>query len=490
MTAESVLAGRYVLDEVIGTGGMGRVWRAHDPVLGRAVAVKEVLAQPWLGADRWQQTLREARAASRLRHPNVVAILDVLQTDRSWIVMEYVPGRSLHEVVAERGPFDPDETARLGLEILSALEAAHRAGILHRDVKPQNILLADDGRVVLTDFGLAVAAEGGVTIPRQVLGSPDFVAPEFARTGASTVECDLWSLGATLYALVEGAAPYHRPSVLATLTALAAGPPDPPHRAGSLSPVILRLLDRDPGRRPNAVETRRLLEAVADGEPACGGLARRLREAVADGNGGLARRHRWRVVLAGAAALTLASVGTAAAVALPADKPPPSPPTVHACLNTGPQPSATASDGGPGAFALPAGWRWHTDGTGFTVAVPASWTRFRAGAAVCFRDPGGTRTLAVDPSVTATADPADLWRAAEPDVAALAGYTRLRIGPVRAAEGGADWEFTWSGRHARRVTVTTEPGRAYALSWFTDDADWPRDEAAFRLVLSSYRGVS
>ncbi|SNT64034.1 Serine/threonine protein kinase [Asanoa hainanensis] len=490
MTAETVLAGRYVLDEVIGTGGMGRVWRAHDPVLGRAVAVKEVLAQPWLGADRWQQTLREARAASRLRHPNVVAILDVIQTDRPWIVMEYVPGRSLHEVVAERGPFDPDETARLGLEILSALDAAHRAGILHRDVKPQNILLADDGRVVLTDFGLAVAAEGGVTIPKQVLGSPDFVAPEFARTGASTVECDLWSLGATLYALVEGAAPYHRPSVVATLTALAAGPPDPLRRAGPLAPVILRLLDRDPGRRPNAVETRQSLEAVADGEPPRRAPAPGSRGRLARVGRRLAGQHRWRVVLAAAGALTLASVGTAAAVALPADEPAPGPPPVHACLNAAPQPGATAPSGGTGAFALPPGWRWHTDQTGFTVAVPATWTRFQAGDAVCFRDAIGVRTLAIDPAVTPTADPADLWRQAEPDVAGRPAYTRLRIGPVRAAEGGAEWEFTWSGKHARRVTVTTDAGRAYALSWFTDDKAWPRDQELFRLVLSSYRGVS
>ncbi|GIF69124.1 hypothetical protein Ais01nite_71590 [Asanoa ishikariensis] len=486
MTAETVLAGRYVLDEVIGTGGMGRVWRAHDPVLGRAVAVKEVLAQPWLGADRWQQTLREARAASRLRHPNVVAILDVLQTDRSWIVMEYVPGRSLHEVVADRGPFDPEETARIGLELLSALDAAHRAGILHRDVKPQNVLLADDGRVVLTDFGLAVAAEGGVTIPRQVLGSPDFVAPEFARTGASTVACDLWSLGATLYALVEGVAPYHRPSVVATLTALAAGPPDPLRRAGPLAPVILRLLDRDPGRRPDAARIRQLLEAVADGEPPEPGPGRRVVRAAR----GLALRHRWRVVLAGAAALTLASVGTAAAVALPADEPAPGPPAVHACLNAGPEPGATSPGGGTGAFALPPGWRWHTDETGFTVAVPATWTRFQAGSAVCFRDQIGTRTLAVDPTVTPTPEPADYWLRAEPELRVLPGYERLRIGPVRAAAGGADWEFTWSGRHARRVTVTTDPGRAYALSWFTDDAAWPRDQDLFRLVLSSYRGVS
>jgi hypothetical protein len=451
---------------------MGRVWRAHDLVLGRTVAVKEIQPVAWLPGGAWERTLREARAASRLRHPNVVAVLDVIRTDRPWIVTEYVPGRALHEVVTERGPFDPGQTARIGLEILAALDAAHGAGIIHRDVKPQNVLLADDGRVVLTDFGLAVVADGGVTVPDQVLGSPDFVAPECARTGVSTVECDLWSLGATLYALVEGAAPYHRATVVATLTALAAGPPDPIRRAGPLTPVILGLLDRDPGRRPDAVRLRRLLDEVA-------GEAAPTRSRF---------RFGARAAVAGAVVLALATAGTAAAVALPARDP--APPAVHACLATNPSEAGPAATPTAGAFALPPGWRWHTDDTGFTVAVPAAWSRFRAGTSVCFRDPGGTRTLAVDPAIAPTAEPAYLWQRAEEDVRALPGYTRVRIGPVRAAAGGADWEFTWAGRHARRVAVTTAPGRAYALSWFTTDADWPRDEPLFRLVTSSYRGAS
>ncbi|GIF77410.1 serine/threonine-protein kinase [Asanoa siamensis] len=483
MTAETVLAERYVLDRVVGAGGMGRVWHGRDLVLGRDVAVKEMVAPVWLAGasadERWARTLREARAASRLRHPNVVAVLDVVRTDRPWIVMEYVPAPSLHDLVAEQGPFDPTETARLGLEILAALTAAHRAGVIHRDVKPQNILLADDGRVVLTDFGLAVVADGGVTVPDQVLGSPDFVAPESARRGVSTVECDLWSLGATLYALVEGTGPFHRSTVVATLTALAVGQPDPMRRAGPLAPVILRLLERDPARRAGADEARRLLETIAEPEPE-----------PAPGR----RRPRWRTVLAATAALTLAFAGTAAAVALPSGAPDP-PPPVHACLAAGPGPTAMALAAADSGSALPAGWRWHTDDAGFTVAVPTGWARFTAGAAVCFRDPGGTRTLTVDPTVTPTADPADLWRRAETDLRAagsLPGYTLTAISPVPAAEGGAAWEYTWDAgtrRHARRIAVTTAPGRAYALSWFTDDAAWPADAPRLRLVASSYRGA-
>ncbi|HTF10041.1 MAG TPA: serine/threonine-protein kinase [Asanoa sp.] len=428
MTAGTVLADRYVLHEVIGSGGMGRVWRADDRVLGRPVAIKEILTPPWLpagsAADRWRDSLREARAASRLCHPNVVAVLDIVRTDRPWIVMEYVPAKALHEVIDERGPFDPREAARVGLDILAALETAHRAGVIHRDVKPQNVLLADDGRVVLTDFGLAVVADGGVTVPDQVLGSPDFVAPETARHGVSTVEGDLWSLGATLYTLVEGVSPYHRPTVVATLTALAAGPPDPMTRAGPLAPAILRLLDRDPRRRPDAAETRLLLENAATEAPH------------------KRRRRRLRATLAVAAALSLASAGTAAAVGPVAD---PAPPPAHACLAPQPRANATPIGGGAEPNALPAGWTWHDDATGFTVAVPSAWSRFPAGAAVCFRDPGGTRTLAVDRDVAP--------------------------GP-----GGP-----------RRVVVSTGPGRAYALSWFTDDAPWPRDEPLFRLAVSSYR---
>ncbi|MEV0720955.1 hypothetical protein AB0H87_41045, partial [Asanoa sp. NPDC050611] len=199
---------------------------------------------------------------------------------------------------------------------------------------------------------------------------------------------------------------------------------------------------------------------------------------------------RRRTVVVGAAALTLASAGTAAAVALPAGPPPLPPPSAHACLDAMPGPTPSADEPAAGAFALPAGWRWHTDETGFTVAVPVGWSRFTAGNAVCFRDPAGTATIAVDPAVRPTADPADLWRGQETATRTLPGYARVRIGPVRAAEGGADWEFTWDTGHARRVTVTTEPGRAYALSWFGPDADWPRDEPRFRLVTSSYRGPS
>ncbi|WP_456238110.1 protein kinase domain-containing protein [Micromonospora krabiensis] len=249
---------------------MGRVWLARDEMLHRDVAVKEVVLPTWLARaerdDLRQRTLREARTAARLNHPNVVRIYDVVHDrDSPWIVMEYVESRSVQQLVADEGPLSPSRTARIGLAVLAALRAAHAAGVLHRDVKPHNVLVAPDGRVVLTDFGLATFAggDGGMTGPGMVLGSPHFVAPERARDGVSDVRTDLWSLGATLYAAVEGQPPYARPNAMATLTALATEPPDPMLRAGPLRPVLAGLLQRDPWRRLTAVEAEPLLRAVA-----------------------------------------------------------------------------------------------------------------------------------------------------------------------------------------------------------------------------------
>src|SRR5256714_6454857 len=210
----TTVAGRYRLGHSLGVGGMGRVWLARDEVLRREVAIKEIALPFGLSEDEREElrlrTLREARAAARLSHPNVVQIYDVIPgEEQPWIVMEYVPARSLLQVVEERGPLPVEQVALVGLAILSALAAANRAGVLHRDIKPSNVLVGDDGRVVLTDFGSAVLddTEGTITRTGLVLGSPEYIAPERARTGISTPESDLWSLGATLYTAVEGRSP-------------------------------------------------------------------------------------------------------------------------------------------------------------------------------------------------------------------------------------------------------------------------------------------
>jgi hypothetical protein len=243
---------------------MGRVWLGYDEVLRRDVAVKEVVPPAGLTAAEQDmsnaRSLREARAIARLNHPNVVRIYDVVNRQPyPWIVMEYVPSRSLHQVISEDGPLPPAEAARVGLAVLAALVAAHRAGIVHRDVKPSNVLLSDT-RVVLTDWGLATM-EGDATVTRSgmIIGSPAYISPERAREGTSGPASDLWSLGATVYAAVEGRAPYERTSAIATLTALATEDPDPATRAGALRPLLNGLLRKDPATRIDAVEAERLL---------------------------------------------------------------------------------------------------------------------------------------------------------------------------------------------------------------------------------------
>src|SRR3954468_9464583 len=260
-----VVADRYRLVAPLGQGGMGRVWRATDVVLHRDVAIKELVPPPGLTPGERREmrdrSLREARAIARLNNINVVRVFDVLRTDADpWIVMEYVPSRSLQDTLASTGPLSPVRSAEIGLGVLNALRAAHRAGVVHRDIKPGNVLLGEDGRVVLTDFGLAtVPGDPNVTRTGLVLGSPAYIAPERARDGTAGPGADLWSLGATLYAAVEGASPYARPSAIATLAALATENTPPARTAGPLKPVLNGLLRKDPAHRINAEEAERLL---------------------------------------------------------------------------------------------------------------------------------------------------------------------------------------------------------------------------------------
>src|SRR3954470_5327409 len=278
-----LVAGRYRLHEPVGSGGMGRVWLARDEMLDRDVAIKEFVPPDWMTDEEKarlkDRTLREARSAGRLNHPHVVRVFDVVHAEGlPWIVMEYVPSRSLYQVVNEDGPYSPVATARIGLAVLDALSAAHQAGVLHRDVKPHNVLIGTDGRVVLTDFGLATFVDdGSVTGPGLVVGSPQYVSPERARDGASTVESDLWSFGATLYAAVEGRSPFAREGAMATLMALATEQPDPPVLAGPLTPILNGLLQREPAARLTGEKVEQRLRAVVTGRaPARYAIARGL----------------------------------------------------------------------------------------------------------------------------------------------------------------------------------------------------------------------
>ncbi|MFD6620151.1 serine/threonine-protein kinase, partial [Streptomyces albidoflavus] len=269
-----LLAGRYRLGESIGRGGMGRVWSAHDEVLHRKVAVKELTAAQWVSeADRavlLARTQTEARAAARINHPNVVTVHDVLEhDDRPWIVMELVEGPSLADAVKEHGRIVPAEAARIGLWTLRALRAAHKAGVLHRDVKPGNVLLAKDGRVKLTDFGIA-QVEGDSTITRtgEIVGSVDYLAPERVSGSEPGPASDLWGLGATLYTAVEGTSPFRRTSPISTMQAVIEEEPKAPEHAGAMGPVISALLRKDPAARPTADEAEAMLAEAAEGRSA------------------------------------------------------------------------------------------------------------------------------------------------------------------------------------------------------------------------------
>ncbi|QEU84926.1 serine/threonine protein kinase [Streptomyces viridosporus T7A] len=266
-----VVAGRYRLLSPLGEGGMGTVWRARDEVLHREVAVKEVRAPAGLPAadvERMYARLeREAWAAARITDRNVVTVYDVATEDgRPWIVMELVRGLSLAEVLDAEGPLPPRRAAHIGVEVLAALRAAHGAGVLHRDVKPANVLIANDGRVVLTDFGIArVEGSSALTMTGEVVGSPEFLAPERALGRTPGPASDLWSLGVLLYAAVEGASPFRRDTPLSTLRAIVDEELPPPRRAGPLAPVIEGLLRKDPAERLPAERAHQELRVVGAG---------------------------------------------------------------------------------------------------------------------------------------------------------------------------------------------------------------------------------
>lgn len=269
--SERVIAGRYRLLSPLGEGGMGTVWRARDEVLHREVAVKEVRAPAGLPAPEVERMYarleREAWAAARVAHRNVVTVYDVaMEEGRPWIVMELVRGISLYDLLDAEGPLTPQRTAHIGAEVLAALRAAHEAGVLHRDVKPGNVLMANDGRVVLTDFGIAmVEGSSALTMTGEVIGSPEFLAPERALGRTPGPESDLWSLGVMLYAAVEGNSPFRQDTPLSTLRAVVDEELPPPRRAGPLTPVIEGLLRKDPAERLSGEAAEADLRLIAAG---------------------------------------------------------------------------------------------------------------------------------------------------------------------------------------------------------------------------------
>ncbi|GAA2688285.1 serine/threonine-protein kinase [Streptomyces aculeolatus] len=370
-----LIGGRYRLAARLGAGGMGTVWRAHDEVVDRDVAVKE----PRLPADldeRTRQTAyermqREARAAARIDHPSVVTVHDVVMEDgKPWIVMELVRGRSLGDQLTE-GTLDPREVARIGGAVLGALTAAHEAGILHRDVKPDNVLLGRYDRVVLTDFGIAqIEGEQGLTETGAFVGSPEYIAPERVLGQRPGPESDLWSLGVVMYAAAEGMSPYRRQTAPATLQAvLSAEPAAPARGAGALGTVVMQLLRKDPAARPEPDEVRRQLEAIARPVPAPTMIA-----PVAGGAGAGRGAGKLAAALPKGRGARLGVLGGAVAVLAA---------LLLALVNP---------FGGDDA---PEGWKTYdeTEQLKASLAVPEDYKRSVDEGTVTFRDPGGTPSL-------------------------------------------------------------------------------------------------
>jgi hypothetical protein len=268
-----LIADRYRLTEHIGTGAMGVVWQALDERLHRTVALKQLLLQPGLpkaeANEARERAMREGRIAARLQHPNAVTVYDVVEDEgQPVLIMEYVPSRSLSAVLEEAGSLPPQEVARIGRQVAVALVAAHAAGIVHRDIKPGNVLLADDGMVKITDFGIS-RATGDVTVTAtgMLAGTPAYLAPEVAKGESPGPPSDVWSLGSTLYAAVEGQPPFgYIENTLALLHAVAAGRTNPPRQAGPLTGPLAQMLAPNPSERPTMDEMARTLGAIAAGQ--------------------------------------------------------------------------------------------------------------------------------------------------------------------------------------------------------------------------------
>jgi eukaryotic-like serine/threonine-protein kinase len=521
-----LLAGRYRLELAIGHGGMGVVWRARDELLNRDVAVKELRWPPDFTEHQKEQACqrasREAKMAARLNHPNVIRVYDIVEeTGHPWIVMELLPYQSLRDLVLEQGRLTPARAAGVGLGVIAALRAAHEEGIVHRDVKPANILVGPDDRVVLTDFGIARAADSSaLTTVGMVIGSPSYIAPERARGGESSAPGDLWGLGATLYTAVEGHPPFERDGALESLAAVVADEPEPAGHAGPLWPVISGLLRKDPGERPDAAETERMLRRVAaapdgpapDGasqaEPAPAGGAPAepapapFRPPEPSTASLRPRRTRRLPALAGLALLAAAVTAVALVLtgspgrqgASPAASTHPTAPS-GSHPGTGTTPAGTSRPSPSPSGTVPAGWQRFTNSTGFSIGVPQGWVISHVGHYVYIRDPGnGGIFLLIDQSDTPKPNPLADWeqqqaarRSSYPD------YHLLRLEPVAyaQAEKAADWEFTYDRDgvpvHILSRNILANAHHAYALYWSTPQADWNAYHRYFQAFAATFR---
>jgi eukaryotic-like serine/threonine-protein kinase len=268
-----VIGGRYRVERAIGRGGMGTVWLCRDEMLRRDVAVKQVGLLPGASVTDSARALREARSSAALSHRNVVTVFDVVDEDGAiWLVMEHVPSHSLADLITEEGPLDPARVADIGAQVADGLAAAHAVGTMHRDVKPGNVLVRDDGVAKISDFGIARSAgDPALTQSGLLTGTPSYFSPELARGAAPDPAADVWALGATLYAAVEGRPPYPpKENPVAILHDIATEQPPAPRRADFLEPVLLRMLDRNPQSRWSMADAAHALHRLVRDHPRAG----------------------------------------------------------------------------------------------------------------------------------------------------------------------------------------------------------------------------
>ncbi|MFJ3882269.1 serine/threonine-protein kinase [Streptomyces sp. NPDC090077] len=511
-----VIAGRYRLGKRLGRGGMGTVWQAADELLGRAVAVKELHVGEGKEAAG---ALREARTVAQIKHPHVVVVHDVVEDDgRPYIVMELVEGGSLADRLGSTGPLDAAETARIGLALLGALSAAHDRGVLHRDVKPANVLMeAGTGRVVLTDFGIARLA-GSTTISETgaFVGSPEYTSPERMQGAAAGPESDLWSLGALLCAALTGESPFHRDSLGGVLHAVVYDEIRPPVQAGPLTPLVRGLLERDTERRLGVADARRMLSAYvttgslplldrtpgparpagpADppGPAAPSGYSPTERVTAQTGPAAQPgpRRAGLRVGLV-AALVVVAVIGAVAVTSLlsdrsgdkgraagPGDPTSPSPavtssapqsPTAPAAASAGATATTTATVTAPAPAppaqpapgkAAPAGYRFVSDPEGFGLAVPQGFQRTTDDQRVFYVSPDGAIRIGIKVKPASGGPLAAMRQSDANGPSNNPGYRDNTIVPT-THDGlpAALWEFTWNG-----FTAAEGPRHTFDLCW-------------------------
>jgi hypothetical protein len=536
--AHQVVADRYELLETVGRGGFGVVWRACDTLLERHVAVKEIHIPGFLNTeDRAvlrEKVLKEARAAARLDHPGAVTVFDVIDDDgRPVIVMELVEAPNLSELVREQGPLAPAEAARIGLEVLDVLDAAHRHGIVHRDVKPANVMVSDSGRVRLGDFGVAaILDDPTVTSSGAITGSPAYMAPEQATNKGAVPASDLWSLGATLYFAVEGRPPFDKGAPLPTLTSIVQDPPRPPEHAGALGPVLDGLLVKDPLARLSSAQIRRQLERVSATEPVAktipaGGDTMVLPPPVVEAEEPVAQApppapappppapippvtrrppptaapRRSSSGVAWAAGIVGILVVALLAFVLSnrnaddrSDAASGDAPTTAA----GGAPRSTAAGGkstpttARGGAASGDRVSYADPQTGFTIAYPKGWSIRTDGTLTDFRDPDTGAYLRVDHIEPPGPSPEGAWFELEKSFAAENdNYQRIRIEPTTYNGYRAGiWEFTYTSGGAQLHVVDLgfiTPRYGFALYFQTRAGDWDGMQSTFQAFKDSFK---